>query len=82
MEARYLTDEDGKRLFVVLDIEEYERLLELEDEMENLEDLEHLQAAEQTKAAIKRGEEEIIPWEEVRDKIGSEYEGPQEDGSS
>ena len=30
MEARYLTDENGKRIGVVLDIKEYERLLELE----------------------------------------------------
>lgn len=62
METRYLTDENGKRVGVVLDIREYERLLELEDEME---DLEALQAARKTKAAIERGEEEIIPWEQA-----------------
>ncbi len=62
MEARYLTDENGKRIGVVLDIEEYERLREIEDEME---DLEALQAARETKAAIERGEEEVIPWEQA-----------------
>jgi hypothetical protein len=36
VEARYLTDENGKRIGVVLDIKEYERLLELEDEMEDV----------------------------------------------
>ena len=39
MRARYLTDEKGKRIGVVLDIEEYERLREIEDEMEDLEAL-------------------------------------------
>ena len=62
MEARYPTDENGKRIGVVLDIKEYERLLELEDEME---DLEALQAARKTKAAVERGEEEVIPWEQA-----------------
>ena len=62
MEARYLTDENGMRIGVVLDIEEYERLREIEDE---LEDLEALQAARETKAAIERGEEEVIPWEQA-----------------
>ncbi len=66
MEARYLTDESGKRIGVVLDIEEYERLREIEDEME---DLEALQAARETKAAIERGEEEVVPWEQAMREI-------------
>jgi hypothetical protein len=66
VEARYLTDENGKRIGVVLDIKEYERLLELEDEME---DLEALQAARKTKAAIERGEEEVVPWERAMREI-------------
>jgi hypothetical protein len=39
MEARYLTDENGKRIGVVLNIEEYERLREIKDAMEDLEAL-------------------------------------------
>jgi hypothetical protein len=66
VEARYLTDENGKRIGVVLDIKEYERLLELEDEME---DLKALQAARKTKAAIERGEEEVVPWERAMREI-------------
>jgi hypothetical protein len=66
MEARYLTDENGKRIGVVLDIEEYERLREIEDAME---DLEALQAARGTKAAIERDEGEIIPWEQAMREI-------------
>jgi len=62
MEARFLTDENGKRIGVLLDIAEYERLREIEDEME---DLEALQAARETKGAIERGEEEVIPWEQA-----------------
>ena len=36
MEMRYLTDENGKRIGVVLDIEVYERLREIEKEREEL----------------------------------------------
>lgn len=66
MEARYLTDESGKRIGVVLDIEEYERLRQLQNETE---DAEALQAARETKAAIERGEEEIVPWEQAMNEI-------------
>jgi hypothetical protein len=66
MEARYLTDENGKRIGVVLDIGEYERLREIEDAME---DLEGLQAARGTKAAIERDEEEIIPRNQAMREI-------------
>ncbi len=65
MRARYLTDEKGKRIGVVLDIEEYERLREIEDEME---DLEALQASRNTKAVIERSEE-VIPWEQAMQEI-------------
>ena len=67
MRARYLTDEKGKRIGVVLDIEEYERLREIEDEME---DLEALKGTRKTKAAIERSEEEVIPWKQARDSRG------------
>jgi hypothetical protein len=66
MRARYLTDEKGKRIGVVLDIEEYERLREIEDEME---DLEALQGTRKTKVAIERSEEEVIPWKQAMQEI-------------
>ncbi len=72
MDTRYITNEKGERVGVILDIKEYERLLEA------LEDLEDLRAADETLAAIERGEEEPVPWEQVRDKIGSEYEEPKD----
>lgn len=62
MTVRYLTDEAGERVGVLLDIEEYERLRQIEEDME---DLEALQAARETKAAIERGEEEVISWDEA-----------------
>ena len=71
MGARYVVDEAGKRVSVILDIEEYERLLGA------LEDLEDLRAADEALREIERGEDELVPWEQVRDKIGSEYEGPE-----
>jgi hypothetical protein len=70
MEARYLTDENGKRIGVVLDIEEYERLREIEDEMEDI------RRFDKAMAERERGESDAILWEQVRDEIGSEYEEP------
>lgn len=34
METRYLTDEGGKRIGVLIDVEEYERLRKIEQERE------------------------------------------------
>jgi PHD/YefM family antitoxin component YafN of YafNO toxin-antitoxin module len=59
MEARYITDEAGKRQGVILGIEEYERLSEA------LEDLEDLRAADETLNAIERGEEDLLPLDEA-----------------
>lgn len=70
MEARYLTDETGKRIGVLLDIAEYERLREIEDEMEDV------RRYDEAVTRRERGEDEGVPWEQVRDKIGSEYEEP------
>lgn len=57
-----MTDESGERIGVVLDIEEYERLREVEDASE---DAEASQAVQANKAAIGRGEEEVIPWDQA-----------------
>lgn len=66
MEARYITDETGKRQSVILSIEEYERLLKA------LEDLEDLRAADEALAEIARGEDELIPWEEAKREMDEE----------
>jgi hypothetical protein len=68
MEARYLTDDKGNRLGVLLDIKEYERLLEIEDEME---DIRRYDAAVATR---ERGEDDAIPWEEAKREIAAERE--------
>ena len=70
MEARYLTDESGKQIGVLIDIEEYERLREIEDEMEDV------RRYDEAMARRERGEDDALPWEQVRDEIGSEYEEP------
>ena len=59
METRYATDEKGERIGVILDVREYERL------MEALEDLADLQAADETLEAIANGEEELLPLDEA-----------------
>ncbi len=50
MDARYITDETGKRRGVILDIEEYERLLRA---------LEDLRAADEALREIESGEDEV-----------------------
>ena len=67
MEAGYLTDDKGNPLGILLDIKEYERLLEIEDEMEDI------RRYNEAVAAHERGEGDTSPWEQVRDHIGSEY---------
>lgn len=66
MEARYITDETGKRRGVILDIEEYERLLEAR------EDLEDLRAADEALREIKSGKDVPIPWEQAKKEMDEE----------
>ena len=65
MEARYLTNEKGERVGVVLSVEEYERLVELEDELDSIQHFD--EAMEAMKHEIGS-----YPWEKVRLQIGSE----------
>jgi hypothetical protein len=57
METRYVTNDRGERVGVILDIEEYERLREA------AEDFEYLRAADETFAAVERGEEDPLPFD-------------------
>ncbi len=60
MEARYLTNEDGARVGVILSVDEYERL------MEAVEDLDAIGAYDDDMVRIERGEAGLIPWEESK----------------
>jgi hypothetical protein len=66
METRYVTDEKGERIGVILDVREYERL------MEALEDLADLRAADETLQAIARGEEDLLPLDEAVNEMEEE----------
>ena len=63
MEARYIVDENGKRISVILPIEEYESMLE------ELEELEDIRAYDEAKAALERGEDEVIPLDQAMREI-------------
>ena len=63
MEARYIVDENGKRVSVILPVEEYERLIEA------LEDLEDVRLYDEAKAALERGESEVVPLEQAMREI-------------
>jgi PHD/YefM family antitoxin component YafN of YafNO toxin-antitoxin module len=58
--ARY---ENDKRVAVLLSVEEYERMVE------ELEELEDVRAAAEVRAAIERGEEELIPFDQAMQEI-------------
>ena len=62
-------NEAGERVGVILDIEEYERMVE---ELEEFEDILATQAYDEAKAEIERGEDELIPWEQAKKEIGEE----------
>lgn len=66
METRYVTDEKGERVGVILDVREYERL------MEALEDLADLRAADETLESIARSEEELLPLDEAVQEMEEE----------
>lgn len=68
MSTRYLVDENGERIGVFLDLEEYERLREIEDEME---DIRRFDAAIDK---VERGEADFVPWKEARREIEAERE--------
>ena len=69
METRYIVDENGKRVSVILPIEEYERMIE---ELEDFEDILAVQAYDRAKAELERGEDEVIPWEQAKREIEEE----------
>lgn len=59
----FVTDAEGHRTKVILDIEEYEKLLEA------IEDLEDAREHERVMADVRAGREELIPWEQVKREI-------------
>jgi len=63
MEARYLTNEKGERIGVLLDIKEYERLIE------ELEELADIRVYDEAKAEIEREGDEAIPLEQAMREI-------------
>ena len=63
MEARYIVDENGKYVSVILPIEGYERLIEA------LEDLEGVRLYDEAKTALQRGESEVVPLEQAMREI-------------
>ena len=63
MAALYVVDEEGRRVGVLLDVEEYERMVE------ELEDAEDIRATEEARREIERGEDELIPWEQAMKEI-------------
>jgi hypothetical protein len=66
MGAQYMVDENGKHISVILPIEEYERLIE------ELEELDDIKAAEEARREIETGADELIPWEQAKREMEEE----------
>jgi PHD/YefM family antitoxin component YafN of YafNO toxin-antitoxin module len=64
LHPQYITDETGKRVSVVLPIEEYQAMTE------RLEDLEDLAEAREAVQRVHQGAEETIPWEAIKAEHG------------
>jgi PHD/YefM family antitoxin component YafN of YafNO toxin-antitoxin module len=60
---RYVTDENGKRVEVIMPVEEYERLVE------ELEELEDIRLYDEAKAEIEREGSELIPLEQAMREV-------------
>ena len=54
-----MVDENGKRVAVLLSVEEYERMVE------ELEELEDIRAYDEAVAELERGEDELIPFDQA-----------------
>jgi len=62
MNGKYIVDEKGKHVAVLLGVSEYQRILE------ELEELESIRAYD----AAKKSEDEAIPFEQATDEIEKE----------
>ena len=79
MSARYVVDEIGKRVGGLLDIEEYERMVE---ELEEFEDNLARGAYDEAKAELEGGEDELISWEQTKWEIEEERKRLKEEESA
>jgi predicted nucleic acid-binding Zn-ribbon protein len=77
--SRYVVDENGKRVGGLLDIEEYERMVE---ELEEFEDILARVAYDEAKAELERGEDELISWEQAKWEIEEERKRLKEEESA
>ncbi|MDQ4105816.1 MAG: hypothetical protein M3157_01395 [Actinomycetota bacterium] len=66
MSVQYVVDEQGRRVSVVLPVEEYERMVE------ELEELEDIRAADEARQEIESGEDELVPWKQAKKRIEEE----------
>ena len=73
---QFLTNESGERTAIVLPLEEYEELLEL------AEDAMALKEADEALAAVERGEDELVPWGQVKRERRERREGRAEPGGT
>jgi PHD/YefM family antitoxin component YafN of YafNO toxin-antitoxin module len=63
MKAQYITNENGKKTGVILPVRDYEKLLSIAEEFEDI------KAYDEAKARLREGKETIISFEDVLKSI-------------
>ncbi|MBA2692453.1 MAG: hypothetical protein H0U65_08165 [Rubrobacter sp.] len=66
MASEFIVDQSGRRKRVILTVEEYERLVDAAEELEDL------RLAEEARERMRRGEADFLPWEEAKREIEGE----------
>jgi len=72
---RYLTDDTGTRVAVVLDLDTYQRMLD------ELEDLYDIREADTVWSAIAAGEEEVVPLAQLEAELEAHWAVREQSGS-
>lgn len=66
MATEFIVDKAGNRKRVILSVEEYERLVDAAEELDDL------RLAGEARERMRRGEAEFLPWEEAKKEIEEE----------
>ncbi len=69
LNERYITDAEGNRVAVVLNLETFERLIEMIEDYEDREAIREYEA----KRAAGHPDAETVPWSEVRAQLDAQH---------
>jgi hypothetical protein len=68
LHERYITDAQGERIAVVLDLDAYEQLMAL---LEDIEDRDAVRAYDAAKVGLT--DDDLIPWEQAKAELEAQW---------